>query len=96
MNKLKMYQICATIASVPAAYALPEIFDPIVVSVVGGTGLATLCLASFAFSNTIGFVYTNQKRPELVKFAFMDFWGLRKDVEMNIDGKILLKPVFGM
>lgn len=49
------------------------------------SGLATLCLASFLFKNTVGFVYTSQKRPELVKFAFMDFWGRRKDVEMRID-----------
>lgn len=47
--------------------------------------MATLCLASLIFKNTIGFVYTNQKKPELVKFAFMDFWGRRKDVEMKID-----------
>lgn len=47
--------------------------------------MATLCLASFVFKNTVGFVYTSQQRPDLVKFAFMDFWGRRKETEMRID-----------
>lgn len=31
-NKLKMYQIVFTAAAVPVAFALPEVFDPLVVS----------------------------------------------------------------
>lgn len=88
MNKLKTYQVCATLVAVPAAFAMPEIFDPIVVSAISGSGLASFCLASFVFRNTVGFVYTSKKRPELVKFAFMDFWGRRKDVEMKIDNVV--------
>lgn len=84
MNKLKTYQLCAITAAIPATFTMPEIFDPVVVSVISCSGLATLALASFVFKNTVGFVYTNQKKPELVKFAFMDFWGKRKDVSMMI------------
>lgn len=88
MNKLKTYQLGASLAAVPACIFLPEIFDPTVITVMSFSGIATLTLASFIFKNTVGFVYTNQKKPDLVKFAFMDFWGRRQDVEMRIDDVI--------
>lgn len=85
MNKLKSYHVIASIAAVPGCFFLPEVFDPTVISVLSVSGLATLSLASFIFKNTVGLVYTNQKTPDLVKFAFIDFWGRRQDVEMKIE-----------
>lgn len=51
----------------------------------GISGTITLSLVSYAFRNTVGFIYTNDKRPDMVKIAYMDFWGRRIDSEMNID-----------
>lgn len=45
----------------------------------------TLSLASFALKNTVGFIYTSKSRPDLVKFAYMDFWGLRVDRVLKVE-----------
>lgn len=63
---------------------MPELVNSTAVMGVGLSGLATLALASLFFKNTVGFVYTSQTNPEMVKISYMDIWGARKDVEMNI------------
>lgn len=90
LNKLKMYQIAATAAIIPAAFAINEAAIeglenlPLIASSVGISGLMTLSLASYAIKGTIGFIYLNNRDPDLVKFSYMDFWGRRRDVEIEI------------
>lgn len=88
-NKLKVYQIGLTAILVPASFIISEATEgfehlPVVSSILGISGLITLTAMSFAFRNTVGFIYTSKKDPALVKFAYMDFWGRRKDEIMEI------------
>jgi hypothetical protein len=66
---------------------MPEDFflQPFVVGYIGLTGACTLFGASYLIRNLIGFVYTSQKRPDLAKIAYMDFWGRRIDFVTPID-----------
>lgn len=84
-SKLKIYQTALTAITVPASLALPELVDPSIVATLGISGIVTLSIASYAFRNTVGLIYTSQSQPEKVKFSYLDFWGNRKDVEMNIN-----------
>lgn len=85
-NKLKFYQIILTGVAVPASFALPlagiEFVDPIVVSWIGISGVLTLTLVSYIFRNTVGFIYTSNQRPDLVKIAYMNFMG--ENLNMNL------------
>lgn len=93
LNKLKMYQIIGTAIAVPLSFTINEAdsiasgFEglPVVVSTIGITGLVTLSLASYALKGAVGFIYTSSTDPELVKFSYMDFWGVRRNVEMKIE-----------
>lgn len=84
-NRLKVYQFGLTALVLPVSFAIPAYLDPLIVTSVGLSGAATLTLASFAFKNMIGFIYTKPTDPDVVKFAYATFWGGRKDVEMKID-----------
>ena len=85
-NRAKVYQVALTTISVPISFAFPgEIVDPLIVATLGVSLTVTLSLASYAFSNTVGFIYTNKRQPENVKFSYLDFWGNRKDLEMKIE-----------
>ena len=59
--------------------------SPFVVFYVGISGFLTLSAASFAFKDTVGFIYTSKERPDLVKFSTVDFWGKRKDEVMSLE-----------
>lgn len=91
MNKLKIYQFMGTAIAIPAAYGIDQAVVEglenlsMIASIIGVTGLLTISLASYAFKGTVGFVYTHKTDPELVKFAYLDFWGIRRDVEMKIE-----------
>lgn len=77
-----------------ASFALPaEVCDPLVVSAIGVSGLITLALASYAFKNIVGFIYTSPTHEDLVKFSFLDFMGKRVDVEMKIDDVVPLSEL---
>jgi hypothetical protein len=83
ISKLKYYPVAFTAVGVPVSYFVP-FFEPSIVGILGVTATIALSLGSFATKNIVGFVYTNKKDPALVKFAFLDFWGRRKDIEANI------------
>lgn len=83
-NRAKFYQVALTTVAVPISFAFP-IVDPLVVATLGVSLTITLSLASYAFSNTVGFIYTSKEQPDKVKFSYLDFWGNRKDVEMKIE-----------
>lgn len=92
LNKLKLYQIIGTAIAVPVSFAIrsAEIEAefgnlPLVVSWLGFSGIVTLALASYAFKGTVGLVYTSKDDPELVKLSYMDFWGVRRNIEMKIE-----------
>lgn len=51
--------------------------------------MITLTLFSFAFKNTVGFIYTSDKSPDLVRFAYIDFWGRRVDAVMSIEDEVV-------
>lgn len=83
-NKSKIIVAAFTGIAVPISFAIPMV-EPVVVASVGLSLVTTLSLVSFAFRNTIGFMYTKQSRPDEVKFAYLDFWGNRKDIELKIE-----------
>lgn len=85
LNRAKVYQIALSAIVIPISFAVPEVLDPLVVSYLGVTGALTLSLASYVLRNTIGFIYISNKNPDLVKFAYVTFWGGRKDVEMKVE-----------
>jgi len=85
LNRLKYYQAAITAIAVPISLAIPEVADPVYFGYIGVSGIVTLSLASYAFRNTVGFIYTNQSQPEDVKFAYLDFWGRRQDVVLKIE-----------
>lgn len=87
-NRLKIYQIAVTTVVVPISFAVSEIVDPFVVASCGISGFITLSLASYAMRNTVGFIYTSTSQPDKVKFAYVTFWGNRKDVETEIENVI--------
>jgi hypothetical protein len=85
-NKLKIYQAVFASAAVPASFlAPPEILNPFVVAYIGCTGFLVLTAASYAFKDTVGFIYTSEQRPDLVKFSTVTFWGKREDSVMKIE-----------
>jgi len=89
-NKSKYYQMALTAVAIPASFAAPEVADPLIVAWIGISGVVTLSLASYAFKDTVGFIYTSKQRPEMVKFSYLNFWGSRKDVEMKINDVVPL------
>lgn len=84
VNKSKIILAAFTGIAVPLSFAVPVI-EPLIVSSMGVSLVTTLCIFSFAFKNTVGFMYTNQHHPDRVKFAYLDFWGNRKEVETKIE-----------
>lgn len=87
VNKTKILVAAFTGLAVPVSFITP-IIEPLVVASVGVSLVTTLAIVSYAFRNTVGFMYTNQRHPDKVKFAYLDFWGTRKDVEMKIEDVI--------
>lgn len=83
-NKSKILVAAFTGIAVPLSFAIPVV-EPLVVASVGFSLITTLSVFSFAFRNTIGFMYTKQSKPDEVKLAYLDFWGNRKDIEMKIE-----------
>lgn len=84
LSRIKSYQGVATLICVPASYFIyPELFFE--VAYTGVTLFLVLSLTSYILSNSIGAVYIHKKNDELVRIAFIDFWGRRKDSEININ-----------
>lgn len=86
-NKLKIYQAVFSVAAVPASFLLQSVdaATPLMVFYIGLSGFATLSAVSYAFKDTVGFVYVSKKSPDLVKIATVDFWGKRKDEVFEIE-----------
>lgn len=80
---LKYYQFGFTVLAVPVSFFIP-VADPSVIASIGITGTISLALGSYAMRNAIGFIYTNKKNPNLVKLAYLTFWGGRKDIEIDV------------
>lgn len=93
LNKLKIYQGVFTLVAVPAAYFLPGYFDPMIIGAIGVTGTITLTIFSFLFRNTIGFIYTCREHPDLVRFAYLDIMGKRKDEVVELSTIKLLEEL---
>ena len=84
ISRIKNYQGVATVICIPASYFIfPENFFE--VAYTGVTLFFALSLASYILSNSIGAVYLHKNNHELVRIAFIDFWGRRQDSEININ-----------
>lgn len=89
INRLKVYQAVATVAVTPLAFGLSQAGhvsgDTLgVCAALGVSGLMTLSLTSWAFKNIIGYIYVNEQQDQL-KFAYVDFWGRRKELQVDIE-----------
>lgn len=88
-NRLKVYQAVATAAVTPFAFGLSQAGQVSgealgVCAALGVSGLMTLTLSSWAFTNIIGYIYVNEQQDQL-KFAYVDFWGRRKELLVDIE-----------
>ncbi|XP_070497148.1 transmembrane protein 186 [Chironomus tepperi] len=82
--KLKNYQLTATVFGLPVTY----FFFAEHLLVVGYTGTSlvlTLGFISYLLKNSVGFMYVNKKNKDLVRIAYLNFWGSRRDSEFKID-----------
>ncbi|KAL7043646.1 hypothetical protein ACKWTF_001607 [Chironomus riparius] len=83
--KLKNYQLTATVFGLPAAYYFFADFNNLLVVGYTGTSLVlTLSFISYLLKNSVGFIYVNKKDSELVRIAYLNFWGVRRDSEIKI------------
>lgn len=88
-NRLKVYQAVSTVAVTPFAFGLSQAGHVSgealgVCAAIGVSGLMTLSLTSWAFKNIIGYIYVNEQQDQL-KFAYVDFWGRRKELQVDIE-----------
>lgn len=88
-NRLKVYQAVSTVAVTPFAFGLSQAGHVSgealgVCAALGVSGLMTLSLTSWAFKNIIGYIYVNEQQDQL-KFAYVDFWGRRKELQVDIE-----------
>jgi len=82
--KLKNYQLTATVFGLPVTY----FFFAEHLLVVGYTGsslVLTLSIISYMLKNSVGAMYVNKKNSDLVRIAYLNFWGSRRDSEFQID-----------
>lgn len=82
--KLKNYQLTATVFGLPLTY----FFFAEHLLVVGYTGsslVLTLGFISYLLKNSVGAMYVNKKNSDLVRIAYLNFWGSRRDSEFKID-----------
>lgn len=91
-NKLKIYQGSLSALAIPLTLALEQSGNiaqstSYVVAAVGVSGLATLCIGSLACRNVVGLLYVNDGGTKL-KISCPDFWGNRKDKEIEINDMI--------
>lgn len=84
INKLKNYQIAATVVSVPVTFLF---FNDhlLTVTYLGTTVLISLSIASFILKNSIGAVYVSKTDKDLVRIAYINFWGSRNDISLKVD-----------
>jgi hypothetical protein len=82
LNKLKNYQLAATVLAVPVSFfAFSEHFIVIASSAIALS--ASLSFGSFLVKDTVGFIYVNKKDSDLVRIAYLSYWGLRRDSEFK-------------
>lgn len=82
--KLKNYQLTATVFGLPVTY----FFFAEHLLVVGYTGsslVLTLSFISYLLKNSVGAIYVNKKNSDLVRIAYLNFWGSRRDSEFKVD-----------
>lgn len=90
VNKLKNYQAIITTLGVPITYfACPEVI--VEFGYTGGSLMIALCIASFITKGSIGAVYVDKKNSDRVRIAYIDFWGSRKDIELNVED---IQPIY--
>jgi hypothetical protein len=82
--KLKNYQLVGSVVGLPIVLSL-DFFDPFVYCYSAVVALVTLSIASYAVRNTIGFIYVNKTNKDLIRFAFINFYGNRDDLEVKIE-----------
>lgn len=58
---------------------------------IGGTGIITLTLVSYFLKNFVGFIYTSEDHPKLIRFAYINIWGKRVDEIFEISQIQLLE-----
>ena len=82
--KLKNYQLTATVFGFPITYFF---FDEhlLVVGYCGCSLVLTLSIISYMLKNSVGAMYVNKKNSDLVRIAYLNFWGSRRDSEFQID-----------
>lgn len=84
INNVKSYQGVVTFFGLPVTYFFfPEYLLEFAYS--GITLFMVLSLTSLILRNSIGAVYIHKKNNDVVRIAFIDFWGRRKDSEFNVD-----------
>lgn len=89
LNKLKNYQILASTVAIPVSFFVfpDELF---VISYSALALAASLSFGSFLIKNSIGVIYVHKKDENLVRIAYISFWGARKDSEFAKDEIIQL------
>jgi hypothetical protein len=84
ITKLKNYQLAATLGGFPVVcYSFTE--HLFLYSYLAGTIAFSLCVASNLLKNSIGFIYVNNTNKDLVRIAYLNFWGKRCDTEFKVD-----------
>ncbi|CAH1986415.1 unnamed protein product [Acanthoscelides obtectus] len=86
VNKLALYQTVLTATSIPVALLLkytgiigaPEVQ---LIAALGLTACTTLLTAGYFTQKFIGFIYYNEEK-NIVRIAYNDFWGRRKDLDI--------------
>lgn len=97
INRLKLYHTVLTTAAIPTTTILNQLniisYDQILITAIVSLGGIVPLYGFGYFSNKlVGIVYLNEKE-EKVKFAYLDFWGVRKDVIIPVSDIVPLSEV---
>ncbi|KAK9885463.1 hypothetical protein WA026_010958, partial [Henosepilachna vigintioctopunctata] len=88
LSKLKKYQMYLTATGIPILSILAQqgiiVADAIPATIYYCVGMYTLFFTTSLMSrNLIGFIYFNKEKNQ-VKVAYLDFWGNRREKEMQL------------
>jgi hypothetical protein len=84
INRLKLYQTALTSVTVPGVTVLNQLgvtsSDSVLFTgIIGLLGIIPLYILGYFSNRLVGIVYLNEKE-NLVKLAYLDFWGKRKEL----------------
>ncbi|KAG5669425.1 hypothetical protein PVAND_017312 [Polypedilum vanderplanki] len=78
LSKLKNYQLATTVCAIPVSFITFP--DQCLLVLYSAFALScSLSFGSFLLKDSIGFIYAHNTEKNLVRIAYLNFWGTRKD-----------------